>query len=164
MTAWSKIVVCKYLKKIPLHQCCIRPAMIIYMSWLSAITWYLSITNKHEASRGKKQHYGLCVKYRPEQPKHAEQVYPNRLFSPPVDFLFQESLRNTSILLRRNVSARISLRELCRLIWIDTLRRGQNVGFLAGRPASFETSSIRCLLAHVCVCSAVDFLKYPQIG
>ena len=34
--------------------------------------------------------------------------------------------------LRRNVSARISLRGLRRLIWVDTLRRGHYVGFLAG--------------------------------
>ena len=35
--------------------------------------------------------------------------------------------------MRRNVSARISLRGLCRLIWVDTLRRDRYVGFLAGR-------------------------------
>ena len=29
--------------------------------------------------------------------------------------------------------ARISLRGLCRLIWVDTLRRVYNVGFLVGR-------------------------------
>ena len=60
----------------------------------------------------------------PDQPKHAEQANPDRHFSHPVDFLFQESLLYTSIHLRRNVSARISLRRLRRLIWIDTLRRG----------------------------------------
>ena len=32
--------------------------------------------------------------------------------------------------LRRNVSARISLRGLRRLMWVDTLRRGNTVGFL----------------------------------
>ena len=41
---------------------------------------------------------------------------PDKLFSPPVDFLFQESLLYTSIPLRRNVSARISLRWLIRSI------------------------------------------------
>ena len=41
----------------------------------------------------------------PDQPKHATQAYPDRHFSPPVDFLFQESLLYTSIPLRRDVSA-----------------------------------------------------------
>ena len=68
-----------------------------------------------------------------DQLKHAAQANPDRHFSPPVDFLFQESLLYTSIPLRRYVSARISLRGLRTLIWFDTLRRGHNVGFLAGR-------------------------------
>ena len=50
-----------------------------------------------------------------------------------MDFLFQEALLYTSIPLRRNVSARISLRGLRMLIWIDTLRRDHTVGSLAGR-------------------------------
>ena len=50
-----------------------------------------------------------------------------------LDFLFQESLLFTSIALRRNVSVRISLRGLRRLIWIDALRRVNNVGFLVER-------------------------------
>ena len=60
--------------------------------------------------------------------EHAAQAYSERQFSAPVDFLSQESL-----LLRRNMSARISLRGLRRLIWVDTLRRSHNVGFLAER-------------------------------
>ena len=68
-----------------------------------------------------------------DQPKHAAQANPDSHFSPPVDFLFQESLLYTSIPLRRNVSARISLRRLRRLIWVDTLRRVYNVGFLVER-------------------------------
>ena len=44
-----------------------------------------------------------------DQPKQAAQANPDRDFSPPVDFLFQESLLYTSIPLRRNVSARISM-------------------------------------------------------
>ena len=52
----------------------------------------------------------------PDQPKHAAEANPNRHFSPPVYFLFQETLLYTSIPLRRNVSARISLRELRKLI------------------------------------------------
>ena len=45
-----------------------------------------------------------------------------------------------------HVSARISLRGLRRPIWVDTLRRGHNVGFLAGRLNSFD--SIRNLLGE----------------
>ena len=56
----------------------------------------------------------------PDQPK------PDRHFSPPEYFLF-ESLLYTSIPLRRNLSARISMRGLRRLIWIDTLRKVHNV-------------------------------------
>ena len=39
-----------------------------------------------------------------DQLKHAAQAYRDRHFSPPVNFLFQESLLYTSIYLRRNVS------------------------------------------------------------
>ena len=53
----------------------------------------------------------------PNPPKHAEETNPDRLFSPSVDILFQESLLYTSISLRRNVLARISLRGQRRLIW-----------------------------------------------
>ena len=48
----------------------------------------------------------------PDQPKHAAQANPDRHFS------------------RRNVSARIRLRGLRRLIWVDTLHRVHNVSFL----------------------------------
>ena len=61
----------------------------------------------------------------PDPPKHAEhakQANPDRHFL-PLFFLFQESLLYTYIPLRWNVSARISLRGLRRLIWVDTLRR-----------------------------------------
>ena len=54
----------------------------------------------------------------PDQLKHAAQSNPNRLFSPPVDLLFHVSLLYTSIPLRRNVSARVSLHGLRRLIWV----------------------------------------------
>ena len=47
--------------------------------------------------------------------------------------LFQESLLYTYIPLRQNVSVRISLRGLRRLIWVDTVRRAHNVGFLEER-------------------------------
>ena len=69
----------------------------------------------------------------PDQHKHAAQAYPGRHFSPPVDFLLKESLLHTYIPLRRNVSARISLLGLRMLIWIDTLRRVHNVGYLVER-------------------------------
>ena len=62
-----------------------------------------------------------------DQTKHAAQDNPNRHFSPPVTFLFQESILYTSIPLKRNVSARITLRGLGRLIWVD------NVGFIVER-------------------------------
>ena len=66
--------------------------------------------------------------------QNAAQAKPGRFFLLPVVILFQESLLYTSIPLRRNVSIRISLR---RLIWIDTLRRGHNVGFFLERLFSF---------------------------
>ena len=69
----------------------------------------------------------------PDQSKHFVQANPDIHFSPPVDFLFQESLHYTSISLSRNVSARISLRGLRRLIRVDILRRDQYVGILVER-------------------------------
>ena len=67
------------------------------------------------------QHCGLCVK-------------------------FQESLLYTSISQRRNVSARISLRRLRKLIWVDILRRDHNVGFLVER---LKLSNYLALLCEV---------------
>ena len=69
----------------------------------------------------------------PDLPKHAAQANPDIRCSPPVDFLFQESLLYTSFPLRRNVSAMIILRGLRRLIWVDTLRRVHYIGFLVER-------------------------------
>ena len=66
----------------------------------------------------------------PDQPKHVAQANPDRYFSPSMDFLFQESLLYTSILLRRNVSARICMRGLRRLFWVGSLRKVLNVDFL----------------------------------
>ena len=51
----------------------------------------------------------LCIDL--DQHKHAAQANPDRHFSSPVDFLFQESLLYTSIPLSRNVSVCISLRR-----------------------------------------------------
>ena len=47
--------------------------------------------------------------------------------------LFQELLLYTSIPLIRNVSKRIILRGLRRLIAVDTFRRVHNIGFLVER-------------------------------
>ena len=68
----------------------------------------------------------------PDQLKHATLANPDRHFSLPVNFLFQESLLYIFIPLRQNVLARISLHGLHMLIWVDTLPRGHYVGFLAG--------------------------------
>ena len=67
------------------------------------------------------------------QPKYSAQANPGRHFSPPVDFLFHDSLLYPSIHLRRNVSTWNSLHGLRRLIWVDTLRKVHNVGFLVER-------------------------------
>ena len=65
-----------------------------------------------------------------------------------MDFLFQESLLQTA----RNVSARISLRVLRRLIWIDILRIIRNVGF-SREAAHIEyatfSSFIICILLKI---------------
>ena len=47
--------------------------------------------------------------------------------------MFQESLLYSYIPLRRYLSARISLRGLRRLIWVDTLRIVHNVVFFMER-------------------------------
>ena len=83
----------------------------------------------------------------PDQPKHAAQVNMDRHFA----FLFQESLLFTSISLSRDVSARISLGGLHSLIWVDTLRKGHNVGFLVERlifvgSSLFQFTRIYCYL------------------
>ena len=67
-----------------------------------------------------------------EPDQHAAQANPDRHFSSPGGFMFQESLLYTSIPLRRNVSARISLRRLRKLIRVDTLRRGHTFQFYHG--------------------------------
>ena len=56
----------------------------------------------------------------PDQPKHAAQANPDRHFSSPVDFMYQEPLLYTSIPLRRNLSTRISLRGLLVVSWDDS--------------------------------------------
>ena len=42
-------------------------------------------------------------------------------------------ITETEIYERRKVSIRVSLRDMLRLIVVDTLRSVQNVGFIAGR-------------------------------
>ena len=62
----------------------------------------------YEPSREKTNIVDSAESIDPDQQKHAAQANPDSHFSPPDDFLFQESLLYTSIHLRRNVSARIS--------------------------------------------------------
>ena len=71
----------------------------------------------------------MCIlrKVSTHQPKQTGQANPDGHFSPHVDFLFRESLPYTSFPLKRNVSARISLHRLHRLVWVDTLRNFHNV-------------------------------------
>ena len=65
--------------------------------WIScAGGWFSSFVRST-----RKQHCGLWV----NQPKHAAQANPDRHLSPPLGFLFQESLIYTSIPLRRNMTA-----------------------------------------------------------
>ena len=84
----------------------------------------------YEPSREKTNIVDSALSIDPDQPKHAAQDNPDRHFLPPVDCLFQESLLYTFIPRRSNVSARISLRGLRRLFWVDSLRRVHNVGCL----------------------------------
>ena len=51
--------------------------------------------NKNEPSREKTSIVDSAKSIDPDQPKHAAQAYPERHFSPPVDFLFLESLLHT---------------------------------------------------------------------
>ena len=54
--------------------------------------WYWDRNRYYtRAVHGENQHCEHCVKYYPDQPKHAAQATPGRHFSPSVDFLFQES-------------------------------------------------------------------------
>ena len=55
------------------------PSYITYYQWYIYI--YISAVSREN------QQCGLCVKYRPDQPKHAAQAYTDRHFSPPVDFI-----------------------------------------------------------------------------
>ena len=104
----------------------IQISTILIVPPYTSVNMYISI---YEPSRWKTN---IVDSIDPDQPKHAAQAYPYGHFSLPVDFLFQESLLYTSIPRRRNVSARISLRGLRRLIWVDTLCRCHNVGFSRG--------------------------------
>ena len=87
-------------------------------------------TETYEPSHEKTNIVDSAYSIDPDQPKHAAQANPDIHCSPPVDFLFQESLLYTSIPRRRNVSTRITLRGLRKLIWIDKLRGVHTVGFL----------------------------------
>ena len=67
-----------------------------------------------------------------------------------MDFLFQESLLYTSIPTRRNVSARISLRGLRRLILVDILRRVHIVGFLVERLIYIDQTLRTHRMIYIC--------------
>ena len=88
---------------------------------------------KYEPFHEKNKILDSALSIDPDQSKHNAQVTPDRHFSPPLDFRLQESILHTSILLKRNVSTRNSLCGLHRLIWVDTLYRVDNVGFLMER-------------------------------
>ena len=106
--------------------------------WTLRLRLLISFTWTHdrdtfEMSREKTNSVDSANSIDTDQPKHAAQANPDRHCSPPVDFLFQESLY-TSMPLWRHVIVGIRMRGQCRLIWVDTLRRGHNVGFIVGRP------------------------------
>ena len=68
------------------------------------------------------------------QPKHAAQANPQRTLFASCGFNVSGiSTLYLSILLIRNVSARISMRRLYRLIWVDTLSIVYTVRFLVER-------------------------------
>ena len=99
-------------------------------------------TSEQEAYFNKQSFHEETNLVDPDQPNHAAQANPDRHCSPPVDFLFQESLLYTSIPQRRNLSVRNSMCGLRRLIQVDILRRVHDVGtsrysppfgFLVGR-------------------------------
>ena len=85
----------------------------------------------------------------PDQPKHAAKANLGRRFSSPVYFLFYETLIYTSIPLRRNVSTRISLCGIRRVIWIDTLRSVHNVRFLLERLISIYVFAFILTHSHI---------------
>ena len=60
--------------------------------------------NNNEPFREKTNIMDSALSIVPDQPKHAAQANPDRHFSTPVNFLFQESLLYNSIPLRRNES------------------------------------------------------------
>ena len=78
-----------------------------------------------------------------------------------MDLLFKESLIYTSIPLRRNVSARISLRGLRKLVLVDTLRRDHNVICLVERLIYFFIIS---QIQPIADGSAADFWKHTANG
>ena len=109
---------------------------------------YITYVYKYIWAELLKKHCGLCVKYHPDQPTHVAQANHDRHFSPPVGFLFQESLLYTSIPLRLSSSARISLRRMRRLILVGTLRRVHNVSLFTERLDYFIYEQYRPRLAR----------------
>ena len=82
------------------------------------------VKNKNEPSHEKINSVDSALSIDPDQPKNAAQANPDRHISVPVDCLFQESLRYTSIPLIRNMSV-------------------LNVGFLVERLNYVKTDVLR---------------------
>ena len=103
----------------------------------------------YEPSHGKNNILDSASSIDSDQSKHAAQANPDRYCSPSVSFLFQESLLYTFISQRRNVSARICLIGMCRLIWVDTFSRCHNVGYLVER--------VKCNIQSMAILTLVIF-------
>ena len=78
---------------------------------------------------------------------------PRRLIrrdTPPVDFLFQESLLYTSIPAETECVGPYQSTRTAQPVLVDTLHRGQNVGFLAGRHKSYILINHTWLVGMIC--------------
>ena len=53
----------------------------------------------------------------------------------------------TENLQEANISIRVSMRGMLRMIWVYTLRRDHNVGFLAGR-LIYKPTNLRLIMHH----------------
>ena len=101
--------------------------------WCFSLFLNIKRTTKRWLSRlVRNQHCGLCVKYRTGSAYAYRACLPGYTLFASCGFSVSGIITLYLYPLRRNVSARISLRGLRRLIWVDTLRGGHNVGFLAG--------------------------------
>ena len=105
----------------------------------------------------EKTNIAYKVSIRNSLSKHSAQAYPNRHFSTPLDFLFQES---SPLSPRRNVSARIILP---RLICVDTLRRGNYVGLLLERLKFFTYVYQAYIISVISYRSIIIIIKLHSI-